>query len=66
MKRRFLAVLAAVCFAALLLASSAGAAFGINDFDATYANEDGSAATQAGSHPFAMTTTIDFSRQGQF
>lgn len=61
MSKRFASTLAAASLAALLLASSALAAFNVNDFDVTYTNADGSAATQAGSHPFAMTTTIDFS-----
>ena len=61
MRKQFLPTLAAACLAALLLASSASAAFGIDDFDVTYNAEDGSGATQAGSHPFAMTTAIDFS-----
>jgi hypothetical protein len=43
---------------ALVLAAPAQAAFGINNFDVTFTNEDGSPATQAGSHPFAMTTTF--------
>ncbi|MGC1166409.1 MAG: hypothetical protein WA862_09890 [Solirubrobacterales bacterium] len=61
MSKRVGSILAAACLAALLLASSALATFGVSDFDVTYTNGDGTAATQAGSHPFAMTTTIDFS-----
>jgi hypothetical protein len=36
----------------------AGAAFGLKEWDVTFTNADGSAATQAGSHPFAMTTSL--------
>ena len=47
---------------ALLLAlaapASAGADFGLQEFDVTYTNADGTPATQAGSHPFAMSTEI--------
>jgi hypothetical protein len=44
---------------ALGLAPSAQGAFGLEDFDVTFTNQDGSPATQAGSHPFAMTTSFD-------
>jgi hypothetical protein len=60
-RRLFPAALGAVCVAAMLFASSASAVFSIPAFDVTYTNEDGSEATQAGSHPFAMTTEITFS-----
>jgi hypothetical protein len=46
----------------LVLAASAPLAradFGIQHFDATYSNKDGTPATQAGSHPFAATTSFD-------
>jgi hypothetical protein len=35
------------------------AEFGLNGFDVTFTNEDGSPAMAAGSHPFAMTTTFN-------
>ncbi len=50
------AILAALAVAAL--PAPASAAFGINSFDVTFTNADGTTATQAGSHPFAMTTTL--------
>jgi hypothetical protein len=37
----------------------ARAAFGLKEFNVTFTNENGSPATQAGSHPFAMTTTVE-------
>ncbi len=44
----------AICLAALLTAAPAQAGFGLNSFSAEAVNEDGSAARQAGSHPFAF------------
>lgn len=46
----------------LAAAAPAGASFGVASFDGTITNQDGTAATQAGSHPFAMTTTIQFNQ----
>jgi hypothetical protein len=46
--------------AVLLLASVASADFGLKEQDVTFTNKDGSVATQAGSHPFAMSTTLEF------
>jgi hypothetical protein len=43
-----------------VLTAPAGASFGVKHFDVTYTNQDGSPATQAGSHPFQMTTAIYF------
>ncbi|HEU4906972.1 MAG TPA: hypothetical protein VFT19_12775 [Solirubrobacterales bacterium] len=48
------AVLAA-CFAA----APAQADYEFTSFDVEFTNEDGTPATQAGSHPFAMTTTFE-------
>src|ERR1700679_1232106 len=61
MKRLVLAVALA---ATLLLAfcASASASFGLEKFDVTYTNADGSPVTQAGSHPFQMTTPVYFNR----
>jgi hypothetical protein len=41
-----------------VFAVPAGASFGLERFDVTFTNQDGSPATQAGSHPFQMTTTL--------
>jgi len=53
-------VLAAVAAALLCgaTATSAGAAFGLEDLDVTFRTEAGTVATQAGSHPFSMTTDL--------
>ena len=53
--------LASLAAAVALIAAAAGAApasadFGMERFDVTFTNADGTPATQAGSHPFAVTT----------
>ncbi|HEV7495826.1 hypothetical protein [Baekduia sp.] len=45
---------------ALALAGPAQADFGISSFHSEIINKDGSASTQAGGHPYQVTTTIDF------
>lgn len=45
---------------ALAIAPTARAEFGLKDLDVTFNNEDGSVITQAGVHPFSMTTTLAF------
>jgi hypothetical protein len=59
-----LAALAATTIAALLLAPPAAGAlevpFGIEKFDVGFADQHGEAVTQAGSHPFAMSTSVRF------
>lgn len=57
MKRLVLAIAIALTGAACLSAA-AQAAFGINGFDVTFTNAEGAPAIQAGSHPFAMTTSF--------
>ena len=59
---RFLGALAAAALCIMALgAASASASFGIVSFEApTTANEGGDPAVQAGSHPFAATTDMDF------
>jgi hypothetical protein len=44
--------------ASLCLPVMAQAEFGIQSFDVTFTNPDGSIANQAGSHPYAMTTSF--------
>jgi hypothetical protein len=48
----------ALVSAAALAAPRAKADFGLNGLGVTFTNEDGSIATQAGSHPFAWTTDL--------
>jgi hypothetical protein len=56
-----LCALAVLAFAALALAApSAQAAFGFKAVDLSFTEADESDATLAGSHPFAMTATVDF------
>jgi hypothetical protein len=56
--------LALACLAALAFAVPAHAAFGINGFDVSFTEEDGSPATQAGGHPFALTTSFNINYTG--
>jgi hypothetical protein len=50
-----------VVLAAMIVGpASSQASFGLENFDVAFTSEDGSPATQAGSHPFAMTTTFNF------
>jgi hypothetical protein len=61
MSRRAISFTAAAAFLLVaLFAAPAQAAFGVHDFDLEFVNEDGSAATQAGSHPFALRTGLQF------
>ena len=55
---RFAFALALGFVAALLGAPAALAAFGLHDFDVTFTGPKGEILTQAGEHPFAMTTSF--------
>lgn len=49
-----------LCALALLApASAAQGAFGLSEFDVTFTDAEGQTVSQAGSHPFQMTTSID-------
>ncbi len=57
--------LTAICLAASALVGTmfsgqAAAAYGIHDFTLGFVNEDGSPATEAGSHPFALRTGVQW------
>ena len=57
--RRSAILFGAVLALALLAAAPAQAKFGLNGFKVTFDEEDGSAATVAGSHPYQATTTFN-------
>ncbi len=62
--KRFALILAAAALLALTASSAAQAAgFGFEEFDLTFTNEDGSPVTQAGSHPYAVTTKLHFNSE---
>lgn len=52
--------IAVACALLALAAPAANAAFGIESFDGEVVNQDGSAATRAGGHPYEAWTAIDF------
>jgi hypothetical protein len=54
--QRILGVAALVAIASAISAASAMADFGIQSFDGSVSNQDGTPDTQAGSHPFAAST----------
>jgi hypothetical protein len=56
--KRFASLFTAAVVAAVLSATPASAEFGLHDFDVTFDNQDGTPATQAGAHPFTMTTSF--------
>jgi hypothetical protein len=58
--KRFAPILLAAALSATIAVAPAHADFGFEDFDVTFTNGDGSVVTQAGSHPFAMTTSLHF------
>ncbi len=60
MRARMAALWLVALAAALLAAPAAQAAFGVDEFEVEFANQDGSAVEQAGSHPFSMTTSVHF------
>jgi hypothetical protein len=56
--RRLWLTLAAALAAVLTLVPVAHADFGLSEFDVQYLSQGGSVATQAGSHPFAVTGAL--------
>lgn len=63
--KRLTIALAAAALATAALAPAAQAAFGLNNFHVAFEEEDGSADTQAGSHPFAITTSFGINFHGE-
>jgi hypothetical protein len=57
--RRLASTVAIAVLGLLAVAVPSQAAFGLKNIDVSFTNADGSPAVQAGSHPFAMTTTFD-------
>jgi hypothetical protein len=55
---RLLYTVLAIAMAALIAAPAANAAIGLNAISVTYTDAEGHPVTQAGAHPFAMTTTF--------
>ncbi len=55
---RLIPVLIVLLAGAALAPSSAGAAFGVKEFDVTFSSKGGPPVTEAGATPFAMTTQI--------
>ena len=53
------AIVAATALTILALAPAARADFGLKAFEASFTNQDGTPATQAGSHPFAVDTFFE-------
>ena len=64
MKRLALSIALALSLA-LIAPLSAQASFGLYGFDVAFSNEDGTPATQAGSHPFAFTTSFGINFTGK-
>jgi hypothetical protein len=64
MKRLGLAV-AIVLVGTACVPAAAQAAFGLHGFDVTFTDSGDSPATQAGSHPFAMTTSFAANLEGE-
>lgn len=62
---RLVSILALVLAGAACLPVGAQAAFGLDEFDVTFTNADGSPAAQAGSHPFAFTTSLGMNLSGE-
>ena len=65
----FFAVMALVTVAAMLVflafASVASADFGLKEFEVSFSDENGAPVTQAGAHPFAMDTLLEFNHSIQ-
>jgi hypothetical protein len=63
--RRAVLATALTLAVAALLPAHAGAVFGLNSFDVTFTDENGSSVTQAGAHPFALNTSFGINHHGK-
>ena len=63
-RKALLALVLGCALLATIGATPAMASFSVTSFTNTLTNADSSADTQAGSHPFDMTTSMTFSEQG--
>jgi hypothetical protein len=61
--KRLSAVFAVAVLFSLAIVPAVQADFGVKDFDVTFTNDDGSPATQAGSHPFAVSTGFNLNTE---
>jgi len=57
--KRLTLLLATAVLSVLAIAPAAQAEFGLKEFSFAFGNEDGSPATQAGSHPFEVSTSFN-------
>ena len=57
--KRLITATAILMTAALWLSAPAQAEFGVKQFDAKFLNQDGTPATQAGSHPFSVNIFLE-------
>jgi hypothetical protein len=60
----FAALAATALLAIAVVAAPTQAAFDVKRFDVTVTNQDGSPVTQAGSHPYAVTSEFEFNSFG--
>jgi hypothetical protein len=58
-RKRLWTALSAAAAIALLAAAPASAEFGLSEVDVSFTDSEGSPVTQAGAHPFAMTTSFE-------
>ena len=64
LRRRGVAALIGVCMAGVIAAPPAVAEFDVVKFTGRVLNQDGTTASQAGSHPYAIETTFEFPAAG--
>lgn len=63
--RRLVCAFALALLAMAFVPAGAGAAFGLHDYDVTFTAADGTMANEAGSHPFAVTTSLAANLDGE-